>query len=277
MLHFTDGEQRPGDGRLRVTLVDGESAVLSCASAAPLRLLVPRARGPAVWAVAASYGGGLVGGDEVALAVEVDEGASALLGTQAETKIYRSASAGCRQELRARIGPGGILVLIPDPVSCFAGARYRQVQRFELDPGASLLLLDALVSGRSARGERWAFEEYSSRNEVVAESRLVLADALRLTAGEGPPVAARLGEMELLATLVLLGPRLAAPARALRETIDALPADGTVALLVGASPLADGVHLRLASRSVEAGLAFLRRHLGFLTALLGEDPFSRRT
>jgi urease accessory protein len=260
-----------------VALVDGKSTVLSCASAAPLRLLVPRARGPAVWAVAASYGGGLVAGDEVSLAVEVEEGATALLGTQAETKAYRSVAAPCRQDLRARIGPGGALVLLPDPVSCFAGARYRQVQRFDLAPSASLLLLDALVSGRSARGERWAFEEYGSRNEVVVGGRLVLADALRLAAGEGPPVAARLEEMDLLATLVLVGPRLAEPARTLGEKIAALPAHGVPELLVAASPLADGVHLRLASRSVEAGLAFLRQHLGFLAALLGEDPFSRRT
>lgn len=272
-----DGGQRAGSGRLRVALVDDQSAVLSCASVAPLRLLVPRPRGPAVWAVAASYGGGLVGGDEVALAVDVEQGATALLGTQAETKAYRTVAAPCRQEVRARIAAGGTLVLLPDPVSCFAGARYRQLQRFELAPGGSLLLLDALVSGRSARGERWAFEEYASRNEVVAGGRLLLADALRMTVGEGPPVPTRLDDRELLATLVLLGPRLAASARALRETIEALPAEGAADPLVCASPLGDGLHLRLAARSVEAGLAYLRRHLGFLPTLLGEDPFSRRT
>lgn len=268
---------RPGSGTLRVALVHGESAVVACASSAPLRLLAPRARGPAAWAVAASYGGGLLGGDDLRLDVEVEGGATAWLGTQAETKAYRTGGPPCRQALQAAVGPGGALVLLPDPVSCFAGARYLQQQHFALHPEGSLLALDTLVSGRSARGERWAFAEYASRNELAVGGRLLLADAVRLAQGEGPAVSERLQEMELLATLVLVGPRLAYPARALREEIEALPADGRAAVLAAASPLGDGLHLRLAARSVEAGLDWLRRHLAFLESLLGDDPFSRRT
>lgn len=270
------GELRDGAGRLRVARVEGESTVVACSSAAPLRLLAPRQRGPSAWVVAASYGGGLVAGDEIALEVEVEEGATALLGTQAETKVYRSRAAPCRLDLRARVGPGGTLVLLPDPVSCFAGARYRQAQRVEIAAGGSLLLLDALVAGRAARGERWAFDEYSGRIEVICGGRLVLADAVRLAAGEGPPVAARMGEIDLVSTLVAVGPRVEGHAAALLARVGQLPADAGADVLVAASPLAGGLHLRLASRGVEAGLARLRALLAFLPEILGDDPYSRR-
>jgi urease accessory protein len=229
-----------------------------------------------VWAVVASYGGGLVAGDDVCLEVDVEEGATALLGTQAETKVYRSWGAPCRLDLRARVGAGATLVVLPDPVSCFSGARYRQIQRFDVAAGGTLLLVDTLVAGRAARGERWAFDEYSGRNEVTCGGRLVLADALRLSRSEGPAVAARMGDIDLLATVVGIGPRIAAHTTALLSELGRLPADAGAGVLVAASPLALGIHLRLAARSVEAGLGRLRAVLAFLPEILGDDPFSRR-
>jgi len=256
--------------------VEGESAVVSCISTAPLRLLAPRPRGASAWAVAASYGGGLVAGDQICLQVEVEEGATALLGTQAETKVYRSRGACCAAEVRARVAPGAALALVPDPVSCFAGARYRQLLEVDVAAGGTLLLVDALVAGRSARGERWAFDEYSSRVEVASGGRLVLADAVRLVSREGPPVAERMADWDLLATVVCVGPRLAQQAADLLAELRRQPADGSAGVVCAASPLADGLHLRLAARGAEAGLERLRSLLRFLPALLGDDPFLRR-
>jgi urease accessory protein len=258
-----------------VAVVAGESVALRCRSTTPLRLLLPRPRGQTVWAVAASHGGGLVAGDEVSIELTVGAGAQACLTTQAETKVYRSAGAPCRQLTRARIERDGLLALLPEPVSAFAGASLAQSQRFELAAGASLVLVDAFTAGRSARGERWAFRALSTRNEIAVDGRLVLADALRLAEGEGPPVGARMAGLELLATVVLLGPRVAAAAAALLADVAARPA-APAHVLVATSPLADGVHLRLAAAEVETGLAALRAHLAFLPALLGEDPLSRR-
>jgi urease accessory protein len=266
----------PGSGILRVALVDGESAVVGCTSYTPLRLLVARPRGRGVWVVAASHGGGLLAGDHLALDIAVEAGATACLGTQAETKVYRSSGPTSRQELHARVDEGALLLLLPDPVSCFAGARYRQEQRFELAPGGSLLLVDAFAAGRSARGERWAFDTLRSRNLVARGGRLELSDGLRLEEGDGRPLADRMGDLELLATVTAVGPRLAVPAAALLAEAATWPAQGGAAVLAAVNPLGDGFHLRLGARSVEAGMAFLRNHLAFVSALLGDDPLGRR-
>lgn len=268
---------RPGAGRLEVAAVDGCSGVVSCLASSPLQLLAPRPRGPAAWIVCASHGGGLVAGDAVELEAAVGPGASACLGTQAETKVYRArGAAGASQRLRATVGAGGLLALLPDPVSPYAGARYEQEQRFELAGDASLVVLDAVTAGRAARGERWAFERYRSRNEVRIAGALVLADAVRLEAAEGPPVAVRLPGIELLATVLLLGPRVAPAAAALLGGLAAAQAGPDAPVLAAASPLADGALLRLAARSVEAGMAALRAHLSFLAGPLDGDPLLRR-
>jgi urease accessory protein len=292
----------PGTGRLEVQLVDGASAVVGSRAASPLQLLAPRARGRAAWIVAASHGGGLVVGDAIRLSISVGPGATACLGTQAETKVYRAgagapspgatgtpglrpaqaertvkrAFVGARQELAAEVGAGGLLALLPDPVSPFAGSRYAQLQRFELAPGASLAVLDAVTAGRAARGERWAFDGYRARNEVRVGGELVLADALRLEAAEGPPPSTRLLGLELLATVVLVGPRLAGAARALLEELSRAPAAAGADVLEVASPVGDGVLLRLAARSVEAGMTALRARLAFLSEPLDGDPLLRR-
>jgi urease accessory protein len=264
-----------GSGSLSVARVAGESAAIGCRSTTPLRLLVPRPRGRTVWAVAASHGGGLVGGDHVALELDVGEQAQACLTTQAETKVYRSPGAPGRQTTRARVAAGGLLALLPEPVSAYAGAAYTQSQRLELAAGASLVLLDAFTAGRTARGERWAARALRTRNEVAVEGRLVLADAVHLVDGEGPPVAVRMARFDLLATLVLLGPLVGPAAAAILADLAGRPA-GSGPVLVAASPLADGLHLRLAATDVEGGMAALRSTLAFLPALLGEDPLSRR-
>ena len=266
---------RAGAGRIVTARVDGASAIVACAAASPLQLLSPSPRGRCAWIIQASHGGGLVAGDDVSLDVEVGRGSTALLSTQAGTKVYRSGGAVASQRLSARIAEGGVLAVLPQPVSCFAGARYRQEQRLALAPGASLLWLDALVAGRVARSERWAFDAYRARVEVAIGGRTVLADALRLVPGEGPPVLERLEGVELLATAVALGPAVAPHARALRERLAAAPADRDAPVLAAASPLADGVLLRVASRSIAAGLAFLRERLAFVEAVAGADPFAR--
>ncbi len=54
------------------------------------------------------------------------------------------------------------------------------------------------------------------------------------------------------------------------------PAAGEAPVLAAASPLADGAILRIAARSVEAGMAALRAHLAFLATPLDGDPLLRR-
>ena len=65
-LQMTDS---PGTGLLDVVRVDRRSVVRRAYATSPLRLLTPKNHGSAAWVYASSYGGGLVGGDDLRLTV----------------------------------------------------------------------------------------------------------------------------------------------------------------------------------------------------------------
>lgn len=62
----------------------------------------------------------------------------------------------------------------PDPLTCFASARFCQDVRLTLAPSASLLYVDVLTAGRTANGERWMAEEIRSALRVVRAGRTLL-------------------------------------------------------------------------------------------------------
>lgn len=264
---------RSGGGRLRVELVDGAAAATVWSAAEPLKLLLPRPRGPAVWACAATYGGGLVAGDAVRLDLDVGPGAALFLGTQATTKVYRSTGATATQAMAVRVAAGGLLAALPEPVSCFAGSRYAQRVDIALEDGASLAWLDAVSAGRIARGERWELASYASRTDLVRAGRLVLSDRLRLDPAH--PLAARFGDHAVVSTLLLAGPRCAAAAAAARD-LAAARRPGADGLTLAASPLGgDGCLLRLAAVDHEILARTLRGVISPLSGPLDGDPWRR--
>lgn len=260
-----------GRGHLAVARVRGRSVVTRARADSPLRWLLPDNRGHAPWAYTTSYGGGLVDGDALSVDADVGDGAALLLATQASTKVFRGPR-GSSQSLALRVGADALAVVLPDPVVCFAGASYAQRTAVDLAPGASLVLLDGLHAGRVARGERWAFDRFASRLDVRRDGRLALSDRVLLDADHGP-IAERLAGFDALATILLVGERVAPYAAALREAVDRAPAADRVE---SASPVDGGTLVRIAAPTAAEALAAARRHLAFVADLLGDDPFTRR-
>jgi urease accessory protein len=269
----------PGTGSLSFRLrADGARTVAErCAARSPLKLLTPKNHGSSAWVFSASLGGGLVDGDTVTVDAQVHPGARALLGTQASTKVYRSESIGCRQTLAARVAEGGSLVVLPDPVSPFAGSRFTQRSEVHLAEGASLLLVDAFSCGRVAHGERWDLARYASTTQVHRGDALLLHDAVLLDPAHGA-LAERMGRIEAFATLSLFGERFRPIVEAVLAANDPLSRRPDV--LVSANRLVTGAEVgavvRLAAISVERLTTTLRTLLRNLPEILGDDPFARK-
>lgn len=250
--------------------------MLTRASAAsPLRLLHPKNSGSAAWVYAATYGGGLLGGDTIALHTKVGAGASALLSTQASTKVYR-AEQRASQGLLARAEDDSLLVVLPDPVTPFASAQYDQEQHFELAPRASLVAVDWMTAGRVSFGERWQFTSYSSRTLMRRDGKTILHDATRLHPDDGP-LERRLGRFNCIAWAVVIGPLVRAAAIRLAAALGDAPVARRADVLLSAAPLEDdGVVLRVAGVSAQQVGAVLKQHLNFIPSLLGDDPWSSK-
>jgi urease accessory protein len=272
---FAPGNAESPPARLLFQRVGDRTVVGRAYATSPLRILTPRNHGHAAWAYTSTLGGGLVDGDRIRLEVGLGEGAAAVLSTQGETRVYRSPH-GCRSELFAQVENNALLAVLPDPTVCFAGARYDQRTEIALAPGAALVLVDALLSGRSARGERWAFERYASQLTLRLADRVILAEKVLLDPEHGP-IDERFGRFDVFATLLLAGDRLRLSRAVLCQKLDALPAPARARLVESANPLGEHALLvRIAAVSVEDLLWSIRAHLSFLPALLDDDPWSRR-
>ncbi|MCP5368942.1 MAG: urease accessory protein UreD [Hyphomicrobiales bacterium] len=152
----------------------------------PLKLLFPRPEaGEPPTAVVVTTSGGLVGGDELSLAIEVGAGADSLVTAQAAEKVYRSTGPDARVDVALAAGDGAWLEWLPQETILFEGARLRRQTGLNLAAGARALAGEILVFGRVARGEEMTRGLVRDAWRVRRDGRLTWADALHLD-GDGP-------------------------------------------------------------------------------------------
>jgi urease accessory protein len=223
---------RDGALRLRVERWHERSVVTGCRWTLPLQVLAPLALpDPAVVVSLLNPTGGVLGGDRLAIDVDVGPEAHACLTTPSATKVYRTAGEPAVQTVRLRVGPGAILEWLPDHTIPFAGSDYRQSIEAEVADGGCLVLVDAFSAGRVAAGERWRFHRLQSvltvrgpRGEVVHDRFVLTGAADGLGATEGA---------DYFATLIVVA------GRELDALADAVP--GLAARTAGGR--AGGAHL----------------------------------
>lgn len=232
---FPQSFSAPGEGQLVVELQPPAISALSTVTFQyPLKLISPSpsAHQKSVLVFLLTYGGGLVGGDQLHLTITVQPGARLSLATQGHTKIFKSAAREIttRQLLHVSIHAAAAVCLLPDPVQPFAGSVYEQAQVFTLAASASLCVLDWVSAGRTARGEDWDLWALSGRNEIWAAGRLLLRDRVILD-GDGTGVQektlkGRMSGLGVFGTLVLKGPLVEGLAGFFVEEFAALPRIG---------------------------------------------------
>ena len=128
---------------------------------------------------------GLFSGDSYELAIDVRQGASAVVLTPAATKIHSMPDGGCAtQALEATVAAGASLEVYPTLSIPFAASDFRQDVGIELSSDARFGWMDPWSFGRIDSGERYAFRQLSSRLRVNRDGRPLYRDALELAPGE---------------------------------------------------------------------------------------------
>jgi urease accessory protein len=126
--------------------------------------------------------GGLIGGDRLALAVNVGAGASVQITTTGATRIYRprGEASVTMQSNEIGVGAGGLLEYLPDPVIPFAGACFSQRTVIRLAEGAGLFWWEILAPGREARGEIFKYKSVDLKTDLSAGGGLIAVERVRL-------------------------------------------------------------------------------------------------
>jgi urease accessory protein len=149
--------------------------------AGALRVRFPNvARNGALEAVIVNTAGGMTGGDRFDIDVAVGAGARLSMTTAAAEKIYRSLGPDTEIAVKLDVGPRAALAWLPQETILFDQVRLRRSIEVALAPGASLLLAEGVVFGRSAMGETVARGYFSDRWRVRVGEALVFAESLRL-------------------------------------------------------------------------------------------------
>jgi urease accessory protein len=134
---------------------DGERTIGRDRHEGPLRVLKAlHPEGPGICHhVIVHPPGGIVGGDQLHVDVQLDAGAHAVITTPGATRYYRSAGATARQQARLQLDAGARLEWLPLETIAHAGCIAENRVSLDLAPGAECLGWDLLALGLPAAGE----------------------------------------------------------------------------------------------------------------------------
>jgi urease accessory protein len=275
--------ERRGQGRLRVEAraLDGRTVRGRIEEEGFARVRFPRSgrRGRALEAVMINTGGGLAGGDASQSCLHAGRNAQLVVTTQAAEKIYRSNGATSHIDVELIAETGASLHWMPQATIVFDGARVERSITAEVAPDARLLLVEPVILGRTARGERLSYGSLRDRWRIRRGGRLVYADGLQLDGDIAATLDRRAtaGGWAAFATLLLVAPDAEPRLDAVRGALglaagedEFLPAELPDGLDAGASAWDGMLSVRLLARDGAPLESAIRRVLAVLG--VGEVP-----
>ncbi|UOK70588.1 urease accessory protein UreD [Ancylobacter polymorphus] len=275
--------ERRGQGRLLVEAraLDGRTVRGRIEEEGFARVRFPRSgrRGLALEAVMINTGGGLAGGDASQSCLHAGRNAQLVVTTQAAEKIYRSDGATSHIDVELIAETGASLHWMPQATIVFDGARVERSIAAEVAPDARLLLVEPVILGRTARGERLSYGSLRDRWRIRRSGRLIYADGLQLDGDIAATLDRRAtaGGWAAFATLLLVAPDAEARLDAVRGALglaagedEFLPAELPDGLDAGASAWDGMLSVRLLARDGAPLESAIRRVLAVLG--VGEVP-----
>jgi urease accessory protein len=205
--------------------------------------------------------GGLTGGDRLRYALATDTDTVAT--TQTAERAYRATEGQARMDVDLH-AEAGHLDWLPQETILFDRSALSRNTRLTLGPRASCLVLEAVVLGRAAMGERIATLGFQDRREIWRGDTPVLLEPLRLdeTALHHP---ALIGGARAFASLALVAQGAEDAVTRVRATLDEPGVDGA----------ASGFDGKLTIRLTAADGWPLRRQIARLLAVLRNRPLPR--
>ena len=235
-------------GRLAVEYAqhDGRTELADLFQSPPLRALFPQPEADeAPICALVNTAGGLAGGDRLEIALRLGAGARASFSTPAAEKIYRSLGPVTEISVTLQAEAGAVLEWIPQETILFEEARLERQMRAEVAEDATLLMAEALVFGRTARGEHWRRGALQDSWRIFRGGGLLWADGLALEGDVSADFNDPFGfaDAEAMGSLVIVGPPASPDLRGLLREAGALASLVRPGLLV-ARWLGDALSVR---------------------------------
>jgi urease accessory protein len=154
-----------------------------------LRVRFPSPEAEGLSAVFVNTAGGIAGGDRFDIDIAAGAGSRLAVTTAAAEKIYRAQGPAAQVSIALKAADGAHLAWLPQETILFDQARVSRRIEIDMAEGASLLLCEIVVFGRSAMGERMQSGEFVDRWRLRRGGRLVFAETVRLDGDIGKKLA----------------------------------------------------------------------------------------
>lgn len=124
--------------------------------------------------------GGVAGGDEIVIDIDVEQGAHALLTTPAAGKFYRSAGLKARQQQLLHVADGGILEWLPQETLLFGGSRVDSQTEIRLTSGSRFIGMELFGLGRPASGDHYQNAFFDNSVHLSIDDNPLISERLHL-------------------------------------------------------------------------------------------------
>ena len=254
-----------GSARLTVKTRDGHSVISRLHQQGSLKVLFPRTDERALTAVTLNTAGGITGGDRFDLRLRAEPGTALTVTTQAAERAYRANESTGRVCTGIHIGQGARVDWLPQETLLYDRSALRRSLEITMEPDATCLLVESLIFGRAAMGERLRTVSLDDRITLRRNDKIIFSDCTRLS-GDALTILARAATgagAGAMASLVFAAPDAADKLESARAI---LPATGGVS-----QPARDVLFARILAPD---GFA-LRQALIPLIAHFRQDPLPR--
>ena len=195
--------------------------------------------------------GGLVSGDHLSVEAHLHAQSHVLLTSPSANRVYRSLAEPSVQSVRLSVGPDARLEWLPEVTIPFAGSRFRQSIHVDLAPGATVVLWDAMASGRVARQECWAFTSVENEICITTPRGGSLVERYRVAPDRLSESVDLVGNWDYVASLFVIGDAVGADVWKRLDTALAAILEERPGSVLGAvsTPAAPGLAVKLVARS----------------------------
>ncbi len=178
--HTSPVPRARGAAELSVKARGNKTVVERLRTSGCMKLLFPVAE-TQLKAIMLNTAGGLTGGDALSLKATVGASASLCMTTQAAERAYLSQNRCAHIRSDLRLEAGATLYWLPQELILFEGAALTRHLSVNLAPTAKLLLVEPVIFGRAAMGERLHDIQFADHVEVRRDGAPLYRDAIRIS------------------------------------------------------------------------------------------------
>ena len=205
-----DARMQRSQGRAFVGFAarNGSAKLATLHQSGSAKAMLPRVAGSVPEVVFLNTSGGLTGGDTLVYHLDIPAKTEVTATTQTAERGYATTGGQARVSVTARVGAGGRLNWLPQETLIYEAANVSRETTVDLDAGATCLMVETIVLGRHAMGERPTTARLTDHRMIRREGRPVWTETLKLdeTALSLTSQPAILGGARAFAVIALVAP-----------------------------------------------------------------------